>query len=230
MTKSTFTIENRAKMCSICSNKLIKYGRTKDGKQRYKCKSCNQTTVEIYTYNAYLSTINYNIIQLTKEGLGIRSTARYLKISPTTLLKRLLEIASKIVPPKITEQDQEFQFDELRTFHKKHLKPIWITYTFSLQTRKIHTFHVGYRTVEIFKNLLSPIIHTKPTKIYTDKLNTYRLVIPSEFHLTRFRSTNHIERNHLNLRTHLKRLNRKTICYTKNIAILSAILTIYFWS
>ena len=97
MTKSTFTIENRAKMCSICSNKLIKYGRTKDGKQRYKCKSCNQVTVEIYTYNSYLSTINCNIIQLTKEGLGIRSTARYLQISTTTLLKRILQIASKII-------------------------------------------------------------------------------------------------------------------------------------
>ncbi|MDM1552840.1 IS1 family transposase [Empedobacter falsenii] len=70
-------------------------------------------------------------------------------------------------------------------------------------------FHVGYRTVEIFKKLLRPIIQTKPTKIYTDKLNTYNLVIPSSLHSTRFRSTNHIERNHLSLRTHLKRLNRK---------------------
>ncbi|MFV0181958.1 hypothetical protein OBK15_07270 [Empedobacter falsenii] len=116
-------------MCSNCSDKLIKYVKTKNGNQRYKCKNCQKTSVEIYHYNAYLSTINFNIIQLTKEGLGIRSTARYLQISPTTLLKRLLEIASK---------------------------------------------------------------------------------------------------NHLNLRTHLKRLNKKTIYYTKNTAILSAILTIYF--
>lgn len=215
MTKSTFTIENQAKMCSNCSDKLIKYGKTKNGKQRYKCKICQKTSVEIYHYNAYLSTINFNIIQLTKEGLGIRSTARYLQISPTTLLKRLLEIASKIIPPKLTIEDREFQVDELRTFHKKRLKPIWITYTFSLHTRKIHTFHVGYRTIEIFKKLLNPIIQTKPTKIYTDKLNTYRLVIPSALHSTRFRSTNHIERNHLSLRTHLKRLNRKTICIQK---------------
>ena len=229
MTKSTFTIENQTKICSNCSDKLIKYGKTKNGNQRYKCKKKKKTSVEIHHYNAYLSTINSNIIQLTKEGLGIRSTARYLKISTTTLLKRLLEIASKIIPPKLTEEDREFQVDELRTFHKKRIKPLWITYTFSLQTRKIHTFHVGYRTVEIFKKLLSPIIQTKSTKIYTDKLNTYRLVILSEFHSTRFRSTNHIEQNHLSLRTHLKRLNRKTICYTKNIAILSAILTIYFW-
>ncbi|PWJ89271.1 hypothetical protein BC749_12418 [Flavobacterium araucananum] len=29
-------------------------------------------------------------MQLTKEGLGIRSTARILKISTTTLLKRIV--------------------------------------------------------------------------------------------------------------------------------------------
>ncbi|MCA4777288.1 transposase-like zinc-binding domain-containing protein [Empedobacter stercoris] len=133
-------IENQAKMCSNCSDKLIKYGKTKNGKQRYKCKFCHHTKVEFYSYKAYLSTINFNIIQLTKEGLGIRSTARYLQISPTTLLKRLLEIASKIIPPKLTIEDREFQVDELRTFHKKRLKPIWITYTFSLQTRKSMLF------------------------------------------------------------------------------------------
>ncbi|HCC94261.1 MAG TPA: IS1 family transposase [Flavobacteriaceae bacterium] len=226
MTKSIFTIDYQTKKCS---NKLIKYGKTKNGNQRYKCKNCQKTRVEIYSYNAYITTINYNIVQL-KEGLGIRSTARYLKISTTTLLKRILEIASKIVPPKITEQDKEFQVDELRTFHKKRLKSIWITYTYSLKTRIIHAFHVGFRTIEIFKKLLLPIIRTEPNIIYTDKLNTYSSVIPSEFHSTRFRSINHIERNHLSLRTHLKRLNRKTICYSKNMNVLSAILTIYFWS
>jgi len=76
MTKSTFTIENQAKMCSNCSDKLIKYGKTKNGKQRYKCKICQKTSVEIYHYNAYLSTINSNIIQLTKEGLGSNHTTQ----------------------------------------------------------------------------------------------------------------------------------------------------------
>lgn len=36
------------------------------------------------------------IIQLTKEELGICSMARVLEISVTTLLKRILQIASKI--------------------------------------------------------------------------------------------------------------------------------------
>ena len=40
------------------------------------------------------------IIQFSKEGLGIRNTARILQIATTTLLKRILNIAMKIkVPP-----------------------------------------------------------------------------------------------------------------------------------
>lgn len=35
--------------------------------------------------------LNQEIIQLTKEGLGIRSTARVLKISASTLLKRIIK-------------------------------------------------------------------------------------------------------------------------------------------
>nr|WP_262709366.1 IS1 family transposase [Tamlana fucoidanivorans] len=41
--------------------------------------------------------------------------------------------------------------------------------------------------------------------------------------------TNRIERNNLNLRTHLKRLSRKTICYTKSLKYLEATLKLYFW-
>ncbi|GGF10474.1 hypothetical protein GCM10011518_19580 [Flavobacterium limi] len=38
----------------------------------------------------------------TKEGLGIRSTARILKISATTLLKRIVSIARSISKPIIS--------------------------------------------------------------------------------------------------------------------------------
>ncbi|WP_291287929.1 IS1 family transposase, partial [Flavobacterium sp.] len=42
--------------------------------------------------------------------------------------------------------------------------------------------------------------------------------------------TNHIERKNLTLRTHLKRLNRRTICYSKSLVVLIVILKIYFWT
>uniref|UniRef100_UPI0038B39A68 IS1 family transposase n=1 Tax=Flavobacterium soli TaxID=344881 RepID=UPI0038B39A68 len=42
--------------------------------------------------------------------------------------------------------------------------------------------------------------------------------------------TNHIERNNLTLRTHLKRLNRRAICFSKSLIVLVFVLKIYFWS
>jgi insertion element IS1 protein InsB len=65
--------------------------------------------------------------------------------------------------------------------------------------------------------------------IYTDKLPSYKSLIPKAIHKTMHRGINYIERKNLTLRTHLKRLNRKTICYSKSLAMLTACIKIYFW-
>ncbi|TDO96093.1 hypothetical protein [Flavobacterium sp. 245] len=57
---------------------MIKYEKTKSGNQRYIFKLCRRTRVENYANQDYKSCIDGNIVQLTKEGLGIRSTARLL--------------------------------------------------------------------------------------------------------------------------------------------------------
>ena len=63
--------------CPICkSTKLIKSGKTTNGKQRYCCKECSKRFIINYSYNAYQPNTNQQIILFTKEGLGIRSTAR----------------------------------------------------------------------------------------------------------------------------------------------------------
>nr|WP_317192641.1 IS1 family transposase [Flavobacterium geliluteum] len=38
-----------------------------------------------------------------------------------------------------------------------------------------------------------------------------------------------MDRKNLTLRTHLKRLNRRTICFSKSLVIFMAVLKIYFW-
>jgi insertion element IS1 protein InsB len=80
--------------CPDCnSSQIVKNGRTVGGKQRFLCRKCSKSFIENYTYNACKPDINQQIILFTKEGLGIRSTARVLKISVTTLLKRIISIA-----------------------------------------------------------------------------------------------------------------------------------------
>jgi IS1 family transposase len=68
-----------------------------------------------------------------------------------------------------------------------------------------------------------------PKRIYTDKLNIYPGLISKSIHSSIQYKTNHIERFNLTLRTHLKRLSRRTICFSKNSKMLENCLRLYFF-
>lgn len=98
-------VKNDTSCCRVCdtgicvcckSKQIVKNGFTKTKKQQYYCKSCGKRFLEYYSYHAYKSTINSSIVAMTKEGVGIRGTARLLQISTTTLLKRVISIAKSI--------------------------------------------------------------------------------------------------------------------------------------
>ena len=50
----------------------------------------------------------------------------------------------------------------------------------------------------------------------TDAWPSYQAVLEPEKHIIGKRWTQRIERHNLNLHTHLKRLDRKTICFSKS--------------
>ena len=87
--------------------------------------------------------------------------------------------------------------------------------------------HVGPRTNKTLNRVLISLKLAQAKKIFTDKLKHYRFLIEKKTHCTKARSTNHIERVHLNFRTHLKRLNRRSIYYSRSVVILISILKIY---
>jgi insertion element IS1 protein InsB len=134
-----------------CGDCMIKHGKDPRQKQRYFCKKCKTTTVEFYTYNAYKQDINQTIVSLTKEGVGILGTARLLNISPTTLLKRIKEIASNITQPSISK-DKTYEIDEMRTFIGNKKKLVWIVYALENENKKIVGFNVGARTNRTLSN------------------------------------------------------------------------------
>ncbi len=87
----------------------------------------------------------------------------------------------------------------------------------------------GFKDKKNIQPLVSKLILLVPKHIYTDRLNIYPVLIPKGIHKRFQYCTNIIERNNLTLRTHLKRLNRRTICFSRSCVILIAVLRIYFW-
>lgn len=105
----------------------------------------------------------------------------------------------------------------------------WVVYAIRKDTKEVIDFTVGSRTNNTLKRVTDTLILSKAKKIYTDKLKQYATLILRNIHSTRLHGTNHIERKNLTLRTHLKRLNRRSICFSKSASMLSACLRIYFW-
>ena len=97
------------------------------------------------------------------------------------------------------------------------------------ETKRIVRIHVGSRTNKTLNRVLISLELSQAKKIYTDKLKQYRFLISKKVHKTQPRATNHIERMHLNFRTHLKRLNRRSIGFSKSTLMLNAVLKMYLW-
>ncbi|HEU5363882.1 MAG TPA: IS1 family transposase [Hanamia sp.] len=226
--KNSSCYRNVGETCRYCNRQCIKHGNY-NGKQRYKCKSCNRTFIATYQYNACKPGISQWIQSLLKESCGIRSISRLLQISVTTVLKRIISIAKTIRKP-LPALHKTYEVDEMRIFYKSKTRKLWIVYALRTGTGQVADFAVGTRTTKTLQRVIDTVLLSGAEKICTDKLHLYRYIIPSYIHCSKIYGTNHIERKNLNLRTHLKRLGRRTICYSKSIAVLIACLKIYFWS
>jgi insertion element IS1 protein InsB len=106
---------------------------------------------------------------------------------------------------------------------------IYIIYAINKDSRRIVDYVIGRKNKENTGKLVNKLMALSPKRIYTDKLNIFAGLIPSSIHRSFRYRTNRIERKNLTLRTHLKRLSRKTICFSKSIAMLEACLRLYLW-
>ncbi len=216
--------------CRNCSKtELIRKGRI-GIKQRYQCKNCGKYQQDIYTYQRYDSKDDDNIKMLNAEGVGIRSMSRILGYSKRTIIRRTLYLASKIVKPIYMENNQVYEVDEMWTFvGNKHPSNFsWITYAMNRKTNKIIDVAFGSRSKKNLKQVIDAVKAQKPRKIITDKLRIYPNLVKPNNHDTSRYSNNHIERGNLTLRTHIKRLFRKTICFSRSQKMLEACVLLYF--
>ena len=122
----------------------MKDGWTPSRIQGYKCKSCNCKFQEIYENQACLPGTNRSIVLLIKEGCGIRSISRILKISTTTVLKRIISISKQITKPPILF-GHTYEMDEIYTYIGDKDQRICIAYAIDRNTRGVVGFSVGRR-------------------------------------------------------------------------------------
>jgi insertion element IS1 protein InsB len=124
--------------------------------------------------------------------------------------------AVKAARPVLNGEDEETDLQVLR-----------LVLTQQHRSGKVLAYVFGRRQDDVFlkfKTLLEPF---GITKYYTDYWGAYTRHLDVEERQPGKRNTQQIERKHLTLRTRIKRLARKTICFSKSIQMHDLVIGLF---
>jgi len=113
----------------------------------------------------------------------------------------------------VLQRVDEAEVDEMWSFVGKKKEPRWLWHAIDHRTGKVLAYVFGRRADEVFVKLKMLLEPFGITRYYTDSWGAYGRHLALEVHSPGKRNTQQIERKHLTLRTRLKRLVRKTICF-----------------
>ncbi|MDC9624088.1 IS1 family transposase [Xenorhabdus sp. XENO-7] len=206
--------------CRYChtSEDVKGHGKGNGGYPRYRCYACRKVFQLEYTYQACKPGVKEQIVDMAMNNGGIRDTARALKVATSTVMK----IPKKLNPRNVTTLPLEgsdiqliCELDEQWSFVGNKKNQRWLWYAWEPRMKRIVAHVFGDRsrnTLNKLRALLSPF---KIRFYCTDDYAVYDC-LPEADHLTGKTFTQRIERNNLIHRTRIKRLNRKTIGYSKS--------------
>ena len=106
--------------------------------------------------------------------------------------------------------------DEMWSFAARKSNPRWLWHAIDYHTGMVLAYIFGRRQDEVFlklKELLEPF---GITRYYTDGWGAYERHLEPDQHTVGKDNTQKIESKHINLQTRIKRLVRRTICFSKS--------------
>ena len=103
----------------------------------------------------------------------------------------------------------------------------WLWHAIDHLPGVVLAYALGSRADKVFvklHNLLKPfgLVH-----FYTDGAGVYERYLPASAHTVGKSDTQQIERKHLTLRTRIKRLARKTICFSKSVFMHDTVIGLF---
>jgi IS1 family transposase/transposase-like protein len=231
--------------CPHCqSDQIVKRGKTARGTQRSLCQNtfCIRGSFLLdYRNRGCLPEVKQTSIAMSLNASGVRDTARSLHICPNTVLRELKKKAGVLESVNTTllqtlnpaevawdiARAGEAEVDELWSFVGNKANPCWLWHAIDHQTGKVFAYIFGRRKDAVFvqrKALLEPF---GLTRYYTDYWGAYTRYLDSDVHRPGQRHTQKIERKHFTLRTRIKRLVRKTICFSKSVQMHDIVIGLF---
>ena len=119
--------------------------------------------------------------------------------------------------------------DEMWSFVRCKKEQRWLWWVEDAGTGQVVAFVFGRRTHATFRRLLAVLAQAgwAVEQWFTDAWSAYEACLPAEQRQTGKGPMQRLERKHLTLRTRLKRLMRKTICFSKKQFFHDGLITLF---
>jgi insertion element IS1 protein InsB len=231
--------------CPHCqSDQIVKHGKTARGTQRYLCQNilCAKGSFLLdYCNRGCVPEVKHLIIDMSLNASGVRDTARSLQISTSTVLHELRKKAAVLESVNTgllrtlhstettvnIERAGEAEMDEMWSFVGKKGHQRWLWHAIDHHTGAVLAYVFGRRKDEVFLRLKALLEPFGLTRYFTDHWGAYTRHLESDVHSPGKRNTQNIERTHLTLRTRIKRLVRKTICFSKSTRMHDIVIGLF---
>jgi len=119
------------------------------------------------------------------------------------------------------------ELDEMWSFVGAKVRERWLWHAIDHHSGRVLAYVVGTRKDAVFLKLKALLTPFGITRYYTDKAGVYQRHLPPEQHTVGKLTMQKIERKHLTLRTRLKRLARKTLCFSRSCVMHDLIIGLY---
>ena len=117
--------------------------------------------------------------------------------------------------------------DEMWSYVKRKREPRWLWHAIDHRRGKVLAYASGRRQAEVFLKLQALLEPFGMTRFYTDYWGAYTRHLDADAHQAGKRNTQKIERKHLPGRARIKRLARKTICFSKSIQMHDMVIGLF---
>ena len=180
---------------------------------------------------------------MSLNASGVRDTARSLHICPNTVLRELkkkeamLEAVNTALlrtldPTEVAWHveragEAEAEMDEMGSFVRHKGNPRWLWHAIDHHTGKVLAYVCGRRKDAVLLRLTALLEPFGLTRYYTDYWGAYTRHLDPDAHCPGKRHTQQIERKHLTLRTRIKRLARKKICFSKTTQMHEIVIVLF---
>ena len=123
------------------------------------------------------------------------------------------------------------EIDEMWSYYHDKSHQVWLWWAVEHETNVPLAYTFGTRKHKYLDELLSLLAPFSIGTVYADNNYAYQEKIPPDRLVSGKKNTQKIERDHLTLRTRVKRLCRKTICFSKrrdiHIAVIGTFINIF---